>query len=304
MKMQKLVLNIFCAVFVILVLNAKGQNIPVSYPFDSTKTYVIVLIDGAEFVGNFLQKDTTTFIIKTSLIPKIEIPVNKIKSIDEVMPFNIKKGTYWFTNPNPGRYLFGPSAYNLKAGEGYYQNTYLFLNSFNVGLTDNISFGGGLEFISTFTSIANGNLNPIFYITPKVGFKVAENVNVGAGVLYLSAPYSSTKRTSMGVTYGVGTLGSTNDNITFGMGWGFVDGTFSNKPFLTVSGMTRVAKKTALVTENWFVPSNDGTYYTLISYGIRFFGEKISVDLAFLNNKDIATVFFIGIPYVDFVVKF
>ena len=58
-----------------------------------------------------------------------------------------------------------------------------------------------------------------------------------------------------------------------------------------------------MVTENWLVPS-DG-YYGVYSYGIRFMGEKITVDLAFLNNADIASdVLAIGVPYVDFVVKF
>jgi hypothetical protein len=39
-------------------------------------------------------------------------------------------------------------------------------------------------------------------------------------------------------------------------------------------------------------------------YGIRFFGEKLSVDLAFLNNKDIASQLALGVPIVDFVIKF
>jgi hypothetical protein len=41
-----------------------------------------------------------------------------------------------------------------------------------------------------------------------------------------------------------------------------------------------------------------------MSYGVRFFGKKLSVDLGFLNNRDLAEALIIGIPYVDFVVKF
>ena len=87
------------------------------------------------------------------------------------------------------------------------------------------------------------------------------------------------------------------------IGWGFFDGDFSNQPFITFSGMTRVSKKAALITENWLGPDN-GNYYGVFSYGVRFFGETISVDLAFINNSDIAEEIIIGIPYVDFVVKF
>ena len=38
------------------------------------------------------------------------------------------------------------------------------------------------------------------------------------------------------------------------------------------------------------------------NFGIRFFGEKISIDLAFLNTTD--SGIFPGIPYLDFVFNF
>ncbi len=47
--------------------------------------------------------------------------------------------------------------------------------------------------------------------------------------------------------------------------------------------MTRIARKSALVTENWIIPF-DEEYYGLYSYGIRFFGEKLSIDLVFINS--------------------
>lgn len=269
---------------------------------DNDKFYLIKLYDGSTFTGNILQKDSINVIIKTSSIPKIEIPVIKIKSITELNKSNYKNGSYWFSNPNATRYLFAPSAFNLKKGEGYYQNTYLFLNSFNVGITDNISIGGGIDVISTFISLARGSFDPIFFITPKVGFKVANEFHAGGGILYLNIPNGRKGRSDLGIAYGIGTLGTLDHNITGGMGWGFVEGEFSESPIITLSGMTRISKSTALVTENWFIPT-DG-YSGLYSYGIRFFGEKLAIDLAFINTPDIAELLIIGIPYVDFVVKF
>jgi hypothetical protein len=148
-----------------------------------------------------------------------------------------------------------------------------------------------------------GSFDPIFYITPKAGFKVKENFHVGGGILYASAPdLDSDDRYSMGIAYGIGTFGTLDNNLTGGLGWGYVESEFSERPILTVAGMTRVSKKLALVTENWFIPVDN--YYSVISYGVRFFGEKLAVDLAFINNANIARILFIGIPYVDFVVKF
>jgi len=281
-----------------------AQSSFVNYKFDADKTYLVEMKDGTQFVGTILQSDTQLIYLKTNSIPKIEIPVDKIKSIVVVNASKGKDGEYWFPNPNATRYLFSPSAFMLKKGEGYYQNTYLVLNSVNFGINDHFSIGGGLEFLSTFGTLAGGEFSPIFFITPKFGFEVSEKFHAGGGVLYASTPGFDTddSRSSLGIIYGIGTLGTEDHNLTGGLGWGFVNGDFSSSPIVTISGMTRLSRRTALVTENWLIPT-DG-YYGIFTYGIRFFSEKMTVDLAFINSSDIAQGLIIGIPYVDFVVKF
>jgi hypothetical protein len=268
---------------------------------DSAKVYQVTIEDGSTFIGNILSRDSVFLVMKTSSLPKIEIPVDKIKSITEINKSNFKDGVYWFTNPHATRYLFGPSAFNLQKGEGYFQNTYVFLNSFNIGVTNYFSIGGGIEFLSTFGTLTQGDFDPIVFVTPKVGFKITDKVHVGGGILLARVP-GMDKTDNLGLCYGIGTYGTLDHNITAGLGWGFVGEEFSEKPIITISGMTRLSKKTGLITENWIVP--DEGYYGVCSYGLRFFGEKMSIDLAFINNADIAKFLFIGIPYVDFVVKF
>jgi hypothetical protein len=297
------ILTIFVIVLLLSYNVACGQKEFINYKLDSSKTYMVKLRDGSEFLGNFLYKDSVSIVIRTESIPKIEIPRDKIRSIELIESSNIHHGRYWFQNPNATRYIFAPSAYNLKRGEGYYQNTYLFLNSFNIGITNNISVGGGIEFLSTFASLSAGDFQPIFYITSKIGFKVVDKFHVGGGIMAVSIPgFGLGNRNSAGALYGIGTYGSVDHNLTGGLSWGFINGDFSTRPIMTISGMTRISRRTALVTENWLIPGNG--YYGLYSYGIRFFGEKLSVDLAFLNNKDIVKALSIGVPIVDFVVKF
>lgn len=290
--------------FLILSLNPIfSQRAINTHQFETSKIYLLQLQDGTQFIGNFLSRDSLNIVISSLSIPKVEIPIGRIKHFEEVNPKNIRNGEYWFPNPNATRYLFAPSAFTLKKGEGYYQNTYLFLNSLNVGITDHISIGGGIEFLSTFSSLSEGSFQPVIFITPKIGFQVAEKVHVGAGLLYASIPdMFDNERSGLGIAYGIGTYGTEEHNLTIGLGWGFIEKEFSSKPFVVISGMTRTGRKTALVTENWFVPADP--YVGIISYGIRFFGEKLTVDLALINNRDIAEEFIIGIPYVDFVVKF
>lgn len=284
----------FVFLFVLLLFTGKlySQVDFTNYKFDLTKKYLVELQDETEFVANIIMWDSISVTIKTLSIAKLTIPLNRIVKFEEIQPENLKDGKYWFKNPHASRYLFAPSGYNLKKGEAYYQNAWLFLNSFNYGVTDYFSIGGGLELISTFTG------NPIFFLTPKFGFEINEKINVGGGVIFASIIDVGV----VGITYGIMTYGSEDHNITGGLGWGFFDGDISSKPIVVFSGVTRVGKKIALVTENWIIPV-DG-YYGLFSYGVRIFGKTMAVDLAFINNPDIAEGIGIGIPYVDFVVKF
>jgi hypothetical protein len=291
--------------FFLIVCYESSQAQFQKFPLDTATTYRFKLKDGSEFIGKFIDRDSSAITISTKSIKQINIQYNAFERIEVLKDANFVRGEYWFTNPNATRYFFGPSAINLKAGEGYYQNTYLFLNSFNVGLSDFVSIGGGLEILSTFGVGGNGP-QPIFFITPKVGFPVAKKVHVGGGVLYASIPNGDDddkNRTGLGILYGVSTYGTDDNNITGGLGWGFIDGELSEKPIITIIAAARMSRRSSFVTENWIVP-NGSAYYTVVSYGIRFFGEKISVDLAFINSEDVLNVFPLGIPYVDFVVKF
>jgi hypothetical protein len=260
------------------------------------KRWVVETRDGSVIQGIFLGQTEGGIRLKTESAGEVFIPHAQIKSTKILDESRMRDGEYWFENPNATRYLFSPSAYSLKKGEAYYQNTYLVLNSFNIGLTDNITMGGGFELISTFTG------TPAFFLTPKATFQVSEKWRAGGGVLYANVIGVDEDFSGLGIGYGIVTYGNRDDNATLGMGYGFVDGELSSKPVITLSAMKRVSKRFGLVTENWFVPT-DG-YYGVVSYGIRTMGERITVDLAFINNRDIAREIFIGIPYVDFVVKF
>jgi hypothetical protein len=254
---------------------------------------------GLTYVGTIIERNDKEIILLTEGKTKVHIPIETIQDIRSIPSSHFHDGEYWFPNPNETRYLYAPSAFNLKKGEGYYQNTYLFINTFNYGITDNFSMGLGFEFISTFASLGASDFDPIYFLTPKYSMQVAENVRIGVGVLYGKI---SDDIGGFGVGYGLVTYGNPEHNATLGLGFGFFDGEFSSDPVITISGMTRLSRRISLVTENWFFPAD--VYRGVISYGIRFFGETMSVDLALINNEDFSEVFPIGIPYVDFVVKF
>ncbi len=286
-------------------LTAQAQDSAASASVDSSQVYRVSVKDGSVYVGTILFRDANKLVMKTATIPRIEISVLDLVRIEEVKSGNYKRGVYWFENPHTSRYYYGPSAIPLKKGEGYYQNTWLLLNSFNVGITENISVGGGFELISLLGAgmINERGYNPIFFLTPKVGFKVSDNFHAGGGLLYINVPTDGDgSRGSLGITYGVATYGSSNHNLSAGLGWGFVEGYWSASPAITLSGTTRVSKRLALMTENWLLPSEQ--YFGIYSYGIRVLGENTAFDLALVLNADIATVWPLGFPFVSYTVKF
>ena len=301
MRLRAVIYMFICTM--ISIINCYGQepakqNLGDLQKADST-WYMIVLKDGTSLTANILMQDQKTMIVSTQSLPRLELAQDQIVSVKKIQSVNIKSGEYRFPNPNETRYLFAPSAINLKKGDGYYQNTYLLLQSFNYGITDNFSIGGGFEFLTTLGVIGDTYFNPICFLTPKLGFQVQEKLYLGVGMLIGNIP-GMTYPLIMG--YGLATYGDTEDNMTLGVGMGTSEFTTPKSPVFTLSGMTRISKRMSLITENWILPLD--IYQPIFSYGIRFSGEQMSADFALINNAELSEGFILGIPYVDFVVKF
>lgn len=263
-----------------------------------SSTYRVELIDGTTLTGILLAETETEIEIQLEDIGLLTINRAKIKRLIPLEASIEIKKSYWFKNPHATRLLFAPTAIPLKQGEGYYQNIYIVANMFNYGVTNNFSIGGGFDFLTMFATMDDG-WHPMLNFNIKSGFQVSENFHTGAGALYITMPGEF----SAGILYGLGTLGSYNSNLTLGLGWGFVNGTFEEKPFIMIGGMARMSEKLWFVSENWIAPIGDDSYYVLVSYGVRFAARRIAVDLAFINSKDIVEEIFIGTPFVDFVIK-
>jgi len=265
---------------------------------DSEHLQVITTHDKSTMIGRIVEIKEQEILFKTDF-GEITIPIQKIKSIELVPTSAIKEGKYWFPNPNATRLFVGNSARMLKKGDGYFADSYLFFPSIAYGITDNFTIGGGMSLIPGL-----GIDKQFFYFTPRVGLKASQHLNFAAGALIIKIPDFNDDDDDgtplVGLLNVVGTYGSTNSSITFGLGYGFVDDDIADKPFILIGGEHRISRRLSLVTENYLLPGVDDP---LISYGIRFFGEKISVDLAFLNTLS-DEIIFPGIPYVDFVFNF
>ncbi|MBN1252198.1 MAG: hypothetical protein JXR51_04265 [Bacteroidales bacterium] len=283
------------------LITIKGETIKEFEKENKDSHYFVIMNDGNELHGKIVERKKEEIVFETNNLGIVTISLKNIREIKEVNKENFVGNQYWFPNPNNTRYLFSPTAINLKKDEGYYQSAYIIMNSANYGLTDNFSIGGGV-----FLPVA-------VVLTPKFGFKIAEKFHLGGGAIMGLFPGPIT----VGILYGVATLGSDENNITGGIGYGFIDEDFTSTPVITFSAMTRIGKRLALVTENWGISFHEYDYnyetgqetkslkyHMLFSYGFRIMSKKTTFDIAFINNKDIFNVFPLGIPYIDFVYKF
>lgn len=277
---------------------------------------LIECVNGSTYYGSIRQFRDGSLQVHSESLGIIAIQTHTIQKITPANAYLAQKSGAWFSNPNATRYLFAPSAIPLKKGEGYYQNAYLLANSVSFGVNDYFTVGGGVV------------IPLLFYVTPKVSFKVRNNLYLGAGVLFTQS-FISDLGLSAGIGYGLVTVGNQEHNLTLGSGYGFArfdtDYRTTPLPITTLNGMTRVAKNMCIITENWFIPRagyyedrfdpvkgytesvyvNKNYYAYAFSLGGRFMpGVKTSIDFSMVAIKTDMNTNTIVLPYLDFVYKF
>ena len=261
-----------------------GLEIP-----DSTQVQIISIDDGSTFMGRIIEigEEEIKFETKHGIMT---ISVFEISEVKLVSDDQLKEGKYWFPNPNSSRLFFAPTGRMLKQGEGYFADYFIFFPTLTFGITDNITLGGGFSIVPGL-----GLDEQILLFTPKVGIKTSKKIDLALGALVVKLPIDAP---SLGILYGVGTYGSLDNSITVGLGYGYFDNKLTDKPIIVLGGETRTSRSISLVTENWLVP---GKETPILSFGLRFFGEKLSTDFALVFPLEDDVIIF---PYIDFVYKF
>ena len=278
------------------------QPAPASKPVviripDSTQVQVMRLRDGSSIVGRVTEigTDTVRFVGKAGTLSVARADIAELR---EVATSALRSGEVWPENPNATRLLFGPTGRTLAKGEGYFNDTYLFLLSVHGGITSRFSLGGGMTVLplDDFTDNA-------LYIMPKIGVYASPKFNVAVGGLagIVGGLVDEDENAGFGIAYAVATAGSTNASVTFGTGVAYAAGEIARTPVAMLGAEKRLGRRVSFVTENYLIPNEDAN--AVISYGVRFFGEKLSADLAFWNAPGNGFIF-PGIPYVAFTVKF
>jgi opacity protein-like surface antigen len=248
---------------------------------------VITTNDGGEHIGYIITDNGREIELMTEKKGKVFIPKYAIKSMVKLNTDNYKDGVYLFSNPHASRYFYTPSAFALEKGDGYVQTIWFFYYQLQYGITDNFSLGVSTTFLG----------NPVA-ITPKYTIKTKkENVNFAIGAQMGTTTWGfgfDNTRPFLGIGYGVMTVGSKENNVTFGGGYAFAtfEGESQDGVALALGGSQRVAKSISLMAEFWYGP------------GVRILREqKNAWDFGFWVVGDDGGVLPIPLPYLSFTWK-
>jgi hypothetical protein len=274
---------------------------------DSAMVQIVRLADGSTLVGRFVDVIGDPVRFETAG-GTVTIRRADLREIREARRRGNRAARYWTEDPNPSRLFFGPTARVLPARAVDFSSTYLFLVSASTGIGGVAQVGGGFSVLPLDDFSDN-----VFFTSAKVAIPAGRSAQFAVGGIggWAGGFDEEIGGAGFGAVYGVGTFGSRDHALTTGLVVPF--GEVESKPIFLLGGEARLGSRLKLVSENYFAIDDNryeiaGTTHGsrrvvgILGYGVRIFGEKIAVDLAFLNST--ADGVFPGVPYVDFVVRF
>jgi len=279
---------------------------PTSQVAADTAVVRVDLTDGSSFFGVVLREDAQTLVLRTTGGAEVTVPRDQIRRITEVEG-RVVGDRFVTLDPNRTRLLFSPTARALGAGDGYIAVYELVLPFLAYGITDAVSIAGGTVFFP-------GAFGRVWYIAPKVTLLERPDLAVAIGGVGLGVFLDDDSATA-GIGYGIVTYGTPERSVTGGFGFSFAEGELATGVIVTLGGELQVSNRMKLLSENYLVPYEEYSFTTapetrtryqpILSFGVRFFGERLAVDLAGFTLpgvlSDEAFPFF---PWVGFAFNF
>lgn len=263
---------------------------------DTAVRHVVRLLDGSTLIGRITVVTADSIRLRLAQ-GELTLARSGVRMVRQVPSSALRNGEYWFENPHSTRLLFSSTAFPLEKGSGYYSNAWLFMHTFALGINDRFTLGGGGTSIPGVALTDN-----LFYLLPKYTVLNGERTKVALGALIGFFPFTrvNDEVTTGGLLYAVGTTGSRESNLSVGLAWGYAQDEVTTNPGLMIGGQARVGRRFSLISENWFMPIG-GETEGVVSYGLRFLGENLSVDFAWVSLLGSGNF---SVPWLGFAFRF
>lgn len=261
------------AIFLFMTSTISGfcQSTDKAIKQDSLTVFEIETADGNVYIGTIIEQNNKLITFKANKLGTILLIKQDIVSMEIVEPDQLVDGQYWAHHMQSTRYFWQPNGYGLNKGEAYYQNVWVLINQFSVGVTDNFLIGGGIMPLFLFA----GAPTPV-WLTPKFSIPIVKDkLNLGAGALFA---YVLGGEVGIGMPYATATVGSRSRNFSIGMGYGRANGEWASRPTFSFSALIRTGQKGYFLTENYYIGNASGSSIILMIGGRRIVGKKAGLD--------------------------
>lgn len=282
--MRRLALVVACLAAGASLLGAQAGTGP-------ARVTVVTLRDGSRLLGTLVRADADSVVLEGAL-GRLAFPRVNVARVRTLPPGESDGGRFSFPS-HSSRLVFGPTARVQPLGDAYVANHMLFLFDGSAGIGHNVSIGGGVTLIPGLDLRDN-----LFYALPKIGLVQSDRLNVAAGAVVGGVAPKHESAISFGIAYAVASFGPPTKSVSFGAGWGYVNGSWANRPALMLGGELRVLDRLAFVSENYTVPDTDAP---LITFVARVYGERMSGDLGLgFVGGDVSAVY----PVLGLAIRF
>lgn len=249
-----------------VILSSLPRGASAQTPAAEPVTHELRLTDGSRVYGRVTAESAGEVTFETASGVMLTPRRDQIVSLRRVEG-RIRNGEFQPADPNNTRLFFGPTGRSLPKGQTYL-GIYEFVMPFvQVGVTDRFSIGGGTPLVFGFE---DDGLDRPYWITPKLQVFKGRTLQASVGVFQGFGGGASA-----GIAYGVVTAGNSSGSFTAGAGMGYDDGG-DRAAVVMVGGDRQVRRNMKFVTENYVWGSGNG----ILSAGVRFFGDRLSADLA------------------------
>ena len=244
----------------------------------------LVLNDGSRVYGAIDQETDDEVVFRTTAGATLRAARAQVVSLRPVFG-RMVRGEFRREDPNNTRLLFAPTARAIPKGQVYLGVYEVVVPFVQVGITDRLSFGGGTPLIF------EADWDRLYWITPKLQVFTNGRTHAAVGLFH-----GFSGNDGAGIAYGVVTHETGPGAITVGAGMGYTsDG--GRAGVVMAGAEAGVRRNLKVITENYLF---DGAAIT--SGGFRFFGERLSADLALGIALTDDGAF--GFPIVNFVYRF
>lgn len=259
--MKRTVLTLVAAVLLTLL---PGRLVAQTEPAERSVTHELRLRDGSRVYGHIASESDTEVVFETAAGVLLTARRDQIVSLRPIKG-QMMSGEFQPADPNNTRLFFGPTGRSLAKGQTYLGIYEFFMPFVQVGVTDRFSIGGGTPLVFGF----EGWDRP-FWITPKLRVFSNRTTDVSVGLFHGFAGSEGG-----GIAYGVATAGDPAASVTAGVGFGYNNE--GGRAWVVMGGGDRQFRRNMkVVSENYLWEGGDG----VVSAGIRFFGDRLSADLA------------------------